>query len=137
MTTQKRLRDPHRVSGQGRIRERMSNLQEVIGNLDIHADDRNNYQDEDFEEGEGSERFNRENRLLIAPSLVRKSRVNNMQLNKEFTLDPTGLSRYLTDKNKGIEQCLAKLDSFEFDIFSLKRISTGKELIILGYEIAV
>ena len=59
-----------------------------------------------------------------------------MNMNKEFTLDPIRLFRYLSEYNRGIEQCLSKLDSFEFDIFSLKRISTGKELIILGYEIA-
>ena len=37
MKNQNRLRnrDTIRVSGQGRIRERMSNLQDIIGNLDI------------------------------------------------------------------------------------------------------
>jgi hypothetical protein len=56
--------------------------------------------------------------------------------NKEFTVDPIKLSRYLNEYNKGIEMCMSKLDMFEFDIFNLKRISSGKELLILGYEIA-
>jgi len=57
-------------------------------------------------------------------------------LNKEFIVDPVKLSSYLSEYNLGIKNCLKKLDSFEFDIFALKWSSNGKELLILGYEIA-
>lgn len=54
----------------------------------------------------------------------------------EFTVDPIKLSMYLSNYNQGLINCLENIDSFEFDIFNLKKISNGKELIILGYEIA-
>lgn len=62
--------------------------------------------------------------------------MQNLNLNKEFIVDPVKLSRYLSEYNQGIKNCLRKLDSFEFDVFTLKRFSSGKELLILGYEIA-
>lgn len=60
----------------------------------------------------------------------------NAHASREFTIDPMKLSRYLASYNQGIVNCLYKLDEFEFDIFQLKKISNGKELVILGYEIA-
>eukprot|EP00347_Sterkiella_histriomuscorum_P001167 403373070 len=136
----KRIGDREEVKiGSGMLRAKLSNLGDIMHNLDIRRES-NNLQPMNSELDDDQQYYSDIQKRIISTN--NGNRLNSSQRNsinnssKEFTVDPIKLSKYLKDYNRGIELCLDKIDSFEFDIFNLRAISSGRELLILGYEIA-
>lgn len=76
------------------------------------------------------------------PAKIRRSGFNfvsegSTNLQFEITLNPGKHASYLTTYNQAIKNCLMHIDSINFNIFELQRVSSGREFLILGYEIAM
>ena len=62
--------------------------------------------------------------------------IPSVNVSKDFEMDPIKMSRYMQSYNKGIQDCVDLIHSFDFNIFQLRKVSSGRELLIMGYEIA-